>query len=477
MDTFIERKVNKWTQEALSDTKNSVYWSDKPEAPDPSPKLDGQISADLVIVGAGYTGLWAALQAIEDQPGRKIIVLEADVAGHGASSRNGGFCEPSLTHGLLNGLTHWSNEMDILTKLGDENLEGLIETTKRHNINAAIEQTGLLKFATAEWQMEELTDKVNIFKEYVNSVRVLDKQQAQNEINSPTYVGGLVVNNNTIILDPAKLTWGLKKACEKLGVVFYDNSKVRSIIKDENKLIVNTKKGKVITDKVIVATNAYASPLKNMKKHIIPVYDHVLMTEPLTNAQMKSIGWKNRQGASDESNQFHYYRLTEDNRILWGGWDAIYYKNNGIGPKFEENIESHFLLSDHFFESFPQFAGELKFSNRWAGPIGTTTQFSVTFGKSKKFDGKLTWVGGYTGLGVGASRFGARAALDLVDDIDNEITNLNLVQKKSVIFPPEPLRHHLINYTKRKIQHSDANDGRRGLWLGILDYLGLGFDS
>ena len=104
----------------------------------------------------------------------------------------------------------------------DENLDGLIETTKRHNINADIEQTGLLKFATAEWQLEELEDKVSIFKQYVNSVKVLDKKQAQNEINSPTYVGGLIVNNNTLILDPAKLTWGLKETCEKLGVIFYE---------------------------------------------------------------------------------------------------------------------------------------------------------------------------------------------------------------------------------------------------------------
>ena len=475
MAAFIEHKKSEWTKEALKNTKKAVFWTDRPDAPKENPTLEETISANLTIVGAGFSGLWAALQAIEDQPGRKIVVLEAENVGFGASSRNGGFCEASLTHGLLNGLTHWHDEIDILNRLGEENIKAITESTKKHNIQADFEYNGVLNMATAEWQLEELEDNNKLYTEYGDKVTRLNQSEAQKQLNSPTYLGGLYIEDDTIMIDPAKLTWGLKDACEKLGVIFYDHSKVVDIQDHGHTLDVVTEKGKVVSDKVVLATNAWADPNKDMKKYIIPVYDHVLMTEPLSTDQMKSIRWKNRQGTSDSSNQFHYYRLTKDNRILWGGWDANYYKNSGIGPEYEDRTNSHALLSDHFFESFPQLEGSLKFANRWAGPIGTTSQFAATFGT--KYNGKLAWVGGHTGLGVGASRFGARAVLDLVDGKDNEITRLRMIQKKPMPFPPEPFRHFLIQYTKRRIAHSDANDGRRGLWLKTLDSLGLGFDS
>jgi len=475
MAAFIEQKKSDWTKEALKNTKKEVYWTDRPDAPKANPSLNETISADLTIVGAGFSGLWAALQAIEDQPGRKIVVLEAENVGFGASSRNGGFCEASLTHGLLNGLTHWHDEIDILNRMGEENIKGIIASTKKHNIKADFEYNGVLNMATAEWQLEELEDNKKLYAKYGDKVTFLNREEAQKQLNSPTYLGGLYIEDDTIMIDPAKLTWGLKDTCEKLGVKFYDYSKVNGIKEHGTTLHVFTNKGKVVSAKVILATNAWADPNKDMKKYIIPVYDHVLMTEPLSASQMESIGWKNRQGTSDSSNQFHYYRLTKDNRILWGGWDANYYKNSGIGPEYEDKTNSHSLLSDHFFESFPQLEGSLKFSNRWAGPIGTTSQFAATFGK--KFNGKLAWVGGHTGLGVGASRFGARAVLDMVDGKDNEITRLRMINKKPMPFPPEPFRHFLIQYTKRRIAYSDANDGRRGLWLRTLDSLGLGFDS
>ena len=475
MATFTDNKKSDWTKEALKDTKKAIFWTDRPEAPSVNPSLKETVHADLTIVGGGYSGLWAALQASEDKPGRKIVLLEAENVGFGASTRNGGFCESSLTHGLINGLTHWHDEIDILNRLGEENIKGIVDTTKRYNIQADFEFNGVLNMATAEWQLDELKDNEKLYTEYGDKVTFLDQEAARKELNSPTYLGGLYIEDDTIMIDPAKLTWGLKAACEKNGVKIYENSKVNNIEEHDDKLHVLTENGKVISDKVILATNAWADPNKSMKKYIIPVYDHVLMTEPLSKDQMNSIGWERRQGASDSSNQFHYYRLTKDNRILWGGWDANYYKNSGIGPKYEDRFESHQLLSNHFFESFPQLEGNLKFTHRWAGPIGTTSQFAATFGK--KFNGKLVWVGGHTGLGVGASRFGARAALDLVDEKDNEITRLRMVQKKPMPFPPEPFRHFLIQYTKRRIAHSDANDGRRGIWLRTLDSLGLGFDS
>ncbi len=189
---------------------------------------------------------------------------------------------------------------------------------------------------------------------------------------------------------------------------------------------------------------------------------------------MASIGWQEREGIGDVSKQFHYYRLTEDDRILWGGYDATYHFGNGLGPQHDQSHRTHGLLAEHFFETFPQLEG-LRFTHRWGGPIATTTHFAPTWGSAH--DGRLTWVGGYTGLGVGASRFGARVALDLAFGQTTERTDLEMVGKKPFPFPPEPLRWAGVQLTRRAIQRTDRRGGRRGIWLGVLDRFGVGFDS
>jgi len=189
---------------------------------------------------------------------------------------------------------------------------------------------------------------------------------------------------------------------------------------------------------------------------------------------MAAIGWSHRQGIGDMANQFHYYRLTDDDRILWGGYDAIYHWNNGLEPRFERRDETYTMLARHFFDTFPQLEG-LRFTHAWAGAIDTCSRFSVFFGR--RFGGKLAYAAGYTGLGVGATRWGARVCLDLVDDLATARTQLELVRKKPVPFPPEPFRSAGVWITRRALARADRRQGRRGPWLRLLDAVGLGFDS
>ena len=458
----------------VEDAKPAVYWSDRTFAPDVGEPLTGTHDADLVIVGGGFTGLWAALQAIEEQPGRSIHIVEAERIGHGASSRNGGFCEASLTHGLLNGLSHWPNEIAALNRMGDENLAGLLADVERHGIDAAVEVTGTMNVATEPWQVDDIADYAETLREHGEEAELLDTTATRAELDSPTYLAGVVEQHGCAIIDPAKLVWGLRATVEKLGVVVHENSRVTSIDATGSSLTVRTPRGSIKAERVLVATNAWAEPEKQIRNYVIPIYDHVLMTEPLSTEQMASIGWGARRGLADWANQFHYYRLTEDNRILWGGYDANYYKGNGMGPEYEQRTASHVTIAGHFFDTFPQLEG-LGFSHRWAGPIGTTSKFTAAFGS--KHDGRLTWVAGYTGLGVGASRWGARVGLDLVDGRNTERTQLTMVRRKPMPFPPEPLRNAVIQFTRGQIAKADANQGEPGPWLNLLDKFGIGFDS
>jgi glycine/D-amino acid oxidase-like deaminating enzyme len=198
------------------------------------------------------------------------------------------------------------------------------------------------------------------------------------------------------------------------------------------------------------------------------------MTRPLTDAQLASIGWAHRQGVGDSGNQFHYYRLSADNRILWGGYDAVYYRGGRITTDHDQREETFRVLAQHFRDTFPQLDG-LSFTHKWGGVIDACSRFSGFFGTAH--GGRLAYAAGYTGLGVGATRFGANVMLDLLDGRRTELTALRLVRSKPVPFPPEPVRTGVIQLTRWSIAQADRHDGRRNLWLRTLDRVGLGFDS
>jgi glycine/D-amino acid oxidase-like deaminating enzyme len=211
-----------------------------------------------------------------------------------------------------------------------------------------------------------------------------------------------------------------------------------------------------------------------MRHYVVPVYDYALVTEPLTPEQSAAIGWRNRQGVGDVANQFHYYRLTADNRILWGGYDAIYHWRNGLRDELDQRPATFELLAAQFFETFPQLEG-LRFTHRWGGAIDTSTRFFAF--QRAALGGRVAYSIGYTGLGVGAARFGAQVMLDLLDGRNSEPLRLRAVRSRPWPWPPEPARWIGIQLTRRALARADRNQGRRGPWLRLLDRLGLGFDS
>ena len=171
---------------------------------------------------------------------------------------------------------------------------------------------------------------------------------------------------------------------------------------------------------------------------------------------------------------FHYFRLTKDNQITWGGGGAVrYYFNRGIDRELMNAQARYEQLATEFFEMFPQLAGEVKFSHRWGGIIATSTRFCVVPGVMH--NGRLAWAVGYTGHGVSASRFGARIGIELLGYQPSEVVNMKLVTSKALPWPPEPIRWMAVKMTQRALLKADRNGGKRGLWLKFLDALGLGF--
>ncbi len=463
MDSIVfERNVpsRELIEASLADTVHASFWLDT--APPPAyPRLERDITADLLIVGGGYVGLWSAVRAKERNPEKSVVLIEMNRIGWAASGRNGGFCEASLTHGRENGLARWPDEFHELERLGKQNLDDIEQTVARYRMDVEFERTGTLSVATEPHQIEWVSSEPSPFTE----------SEIRRQINSPTYLAGAWHKDDAAMVHPAKLVTELARVATELGVLIFEQTPAE---KFRRGLRVVTPRATVTAKQIILATNAYPSLLKRNALMTVPVYDYVLTTEPLSAKQMKSIGWSGRQGVSDLANQFHYYRLTADNRILFGGYDAVYYFGGRVNPDYEDRRESFERLASHFFTTFPQLS-DVRFTHRWSGPIDSSSRFCAFFGTARK--NRVAYALGFTGLGVGASRFAADVMLDRLDGIDSERTRLTMVSTRPTPFPPEPLASVGINLVRRSMDRADHNLGKRNFFLRTLDAMGMGFDS
>lgn len=392
----------------------------------------------------------------------------------GASGRNGGFMSSSLVHGIGNGLSRFPDEMPLLEKLGLENLARIEETLDRYGIDCDLEKPGAINTAMTAGQLEELRDAESSLREFGHEATLLDEEEMRAEVNSPLFVGGLWQKSGEWGIDPVKLCDGLARVASDLGVVIFENTEMKGLKETPSGVDVITTEGTVSTSKALLATAAFRSPVRAVSSRVIPVFDYVLVSEPLTESQQDSIGWHNRQGLSDSANRFHYYRQTPDGRILWGGYDAIYNFGGRVENRYYQRERSFAGLAQRFHALFPQLEG-IRFTHRWGGAIDTCSRFFAFYGLT--CGGKVAYAVGHTGLGVGASRFAAGVALELLAGKESAITELQYVRERPIPFPPEPLRWPTIQFTRNRIAAADLNGGREGFWLRTLSRLGLGFDS
>jgi glycine/D-amino acid oxidase-like deaminating enzyme len=453
----------------------SFWWATGDPGP-ARPPARGRREVDVAIVGGGFTGLWSAIRLLEADPSLRVVVLEADRVGWGASGRNGGFCEASLTHGLSNGLLHYPDEIDLLEAEGRRNLAELVAFVRDEGMDAELEATGTLLVASAPHEVDELRRHAEESARHGGSFRFLDRVEVQALQPSPRWLGGIRSGGDEcVMVNPAKLAWGLAAAAERRGALVFEHSRVAALRRRAGGVTVSVHGGGAVeAGHVLVATSAYSAWLRRLNPLFVPVYDYVLMTEPLTAAQRASIGWRDRFGMSDSGNQFHYFRLSADDRILWGGYDAVYHPGNRVQPSHDLRPATFGVLARNFAATFPQLDG-IRFTHRWGGAIDTTTRFSVTFGDV--MGGRVHYALGYTGLGVGASRWAAGILRDRVLRPESDLLRLRFVRSAPLPIPPEPLRTPVVNAMRDAVIAADARGGERSLFLRAMDALGVGFDS
>lgn len=467
--TVFDRPVDeRLVDAALATTRPGSFWLDRTPG-DRHPALTADLRCDLLVVGGGYTGLWTALAAKRRDPGARVVVLEARTNGWAASGRNGGFVEASLTHGETNGRTRFATDYDALDADGLANLDAMEADVLGFERNADWERTGVLGVATEPHQVAWCEEEAD-----GERARFLDGSAMRAEVASPTYLAGILRPRDAALVDPARLADALAHACAAAGVELFEQSPVLGIERSGTGVLARTARAAVHADRVVLGTNAFPALLKRLRLLTVPVYDYVLMTEPLSAADKAAIGWHGRQGIGDSGNQFHYYRLTDDDRILFGGYDAIYHYGGRIRPEYEEREETFRRLAAHFLLTFPQLE-HVRFAHRWAGAIDTCSRFCAFFGTA--WGGRVAYAAGFTGLGVGATHYAADVLMDLLDGLETRRTTNPMVASTPLPFPPEPATWPAVQAVRFALDRADHREGRRGAFLRTLDAVGLGFDS
>jgi len=456
--------------QALSETTFDTYWLDSLGRVQSQPALELSIECDLLVVGGGFCGLWAAIQAREKQPQRNVVLIEARSIANGASGRPAAIMSTSVMHGIDNTERMFPQEVAELERLGRENMDGFRAAVERYSIDCDIEWGGEMKVSIGDQGLETIEEDYQLYCKYDHDAEKLDKEQVQAEIRSPIFHAAVWSKKRSGTVHPGKLVRGLKRAALDLGVRIYENTPLLSNRLREGKVVVNTPNASIEANKVLLATNAWAAGHRKISTRVAAIRDRILVTEPLTPAQMEKVGWAHRQGIYDTRTQLNYMRLTADNRILFGG-RLDYFFGNDTDPALDKTAAPYVRLAQSFYRTFPQLQDEIRFSHAWSGPIGLTTRMAVHYQSYHR--GKMVFAGGYSGFGVTASRFGARVGLAILDGQDLPETHMTFARTLPNYIPPEPFRWIGAKITMYALDTLDEKGGWRVLWVKLVQKMGF----
>lgn len=455
---------------ALAKTRFTTYWIDSLDTASDEPALTTNISCDLLIVGGGFCGLWAAIQAKEQNPKRDVVLIEAKSVANGASGRPAAIMSTSVMHGIDNTERMFPDEVAELEKLGRENMDDFQRFVEKYGIDCDLEWGGEMKVSIGDQGLETVEEDYQLYLKYGHDAEKLDREQMQAEIKSPIFHGGVWSKKRSGTVHPGKLVRDLKKVVLDLGVRVFENTPHLSNHNKGGAIIVNTPQAKITASKVLLATNAWAAGHSHISRRVAAIRDRIVVTEPLTEEQMEKVGWKHRQGIYDTRTQLNYMRLTADNRILFGG-RLDYFFGNNTDPAVDKTPQPFIRLVRSFYRTFPQLADEIKFSHAWSGPIGLTTRMAVHY--QKYHGGDMVFAGGYSGFGVAASRFGARVGLAILDKQDIPETRLTFATTMPNYIPPEPFRWIGAKITMYALDTLDEKGGWRKLWVRMVEKMGF----
>lgn len=426
----------------------------------PRPALADDTTADVVIVGGGYTGLWTAYYLGQRDPSLKIVVIERDICGFGASGRNGGWCEGELAAGFNTyaKLSSAAEAMALYRAMFDA-VDEVGRVTQAEGIDCGFAKGGATYLARnaaqAKRQRETIeAERAHGFGEDV--VRLLSAEEAKASVNATNVLSGIHFSP-TAALDPARLVRGLAETVERQGATIYEQTAATAIRAGRVTVSVGAGERSVTAPVVIRATEGYTGSLAGERRTMIPLYSLMIATEPLDQSVFDEIGLANRETFADDRYAVIYGQRTADNRLAFGGRAVPYLYGSRIDPATERDRRSHDLIVETLVDLFPVLR-DAAITHRWGGVMGAPRNWtpSVHFDRTSG----LGAAGGYVGEGVCAANLAGRTMADLVTGTRSELTDLAWVGAGSRKWEPEPIRWLGVRGTRAAMFHADRVEHR-----------------
>ncbi len=419
----------------MKDYREKSYWLSAYGEYTPNQPLVGDIQVDIAIIGGGFTGLTTAFNLRTDDQGISVAVLEGEVIGYGASGRNGGFSmtlfglEPAVTKSIfghqrtVEAHRYMERAVDYVDKLIKEN-----------NLQSDYWFPGFLRAATTAGYVKRIQHDLDILTSMgISGISWIESDQIKSEVDSPRFMGGWWEPRSGL-LDPAKHVRELKRLAQQVGVQVYEETPVTEVQRKTDFLL-RTPGGIVTAKKIIFATNAYSHLMPQLRRKQVPAFTHMVVTQPLSPAQLEPIGWKNRQGIEDARNLVHYFRLTIDNRLAMGGSNV----SLAYGGEMDRDLNPHTFadLERDIIWLFPNLKG-VQITHRWGGPVSVPIDMAPAMGFIG--DERALYSLGCVGHGVSMTHLNGRTLADLALECKTELTDVWFINRKMIPWPPEPIR-------------------------------------
>jgi len=445
--------------------RSRSLWLDQLEEPITSrPSLGGDVEVDVAIVGAGYGGLWSAHSLLRADPSLRVLVIEREMVGFGASGRNGGWCVGELAGGLGGAVAAWGRDAGVaMTQAIIDTVEEIGRVVNAEGIECGFARGGVIRLARTAPQLTRQRAEVDQYRHHGfgdDVLRPLTADEATDRLAATDVLGGVHLAPGARV-QPARLARGLADVVERLGGTIVEHTSVIDVIAGSAaaRPMVVTDRGTVRADVVVRATEAYTRDLPGLRRALVPLYSLMVATEPLDAATWDSIGLRDHETFADDRRMVIYGQRTTDDRIAFGGRGAPYRFASGINPSTESSSDVHDRIAATLVELFPQLA-HVEITHRWGGVLGVPRDWRASVGLDRSTG--IAWAGGFVGEGVAAANLAGRTIADLVLRPDSPLVALPWVQHRSRHWEPEPVRWAAINGARRLAGWIDEQESERG---------------
>jgi glycine/D-amino acid oxidase-like deaminating enzyme len=435
------------------------FWHDTvPGSLEPGDPLPGDLDADVAIAGAGYTGMWTAYYLSQADPGLKIVLCEREIAGFGASGRNGGWCS-ALFPASLGKLERMAgaDAATAMYRAMQATVDEVGRVAAAEGIDCHFAKGGTVEFARSEVQLERAAEEVAEARSFgfgEEDLRLMSAAEA-GELSGATGVLGATFTPHCAAIHPARLARGLAGVLRDRGVSLFERTPVLEI--GPGRLVTPT--GTVRARHVIRATEGYTALLPGQRRSIAPVYSLMIATAPLPEAAWAQIGLTTRPTFGDLRHLIIYGQRTADGRLAFGGRGAPYHLGSAVRPSFDRVPAVFAALRRTLADLFPVL-GDVEVTHGWGGPIGVPRDWCASVGLDRATG--LGWAGGYVGDGVSTTNLAGRTLADLITGTGSELTRLPWVGHRSPPWEPEPLRWLGVNAGLQTMAWADRHEARTG---------------